>query len=131
MIESLKILVEVGVLTGEEILYSSDDIGNSFNDVSNLLDRIGAALFGNVDEINCARGVNYEKSYGRNRKTCSAATAEVLRTGLSLFLGVIVDTAGCYSHGNLGNRNNCDVGRGNDGVSDNGVRVYERADILH
>lgn len=107
----------VSLFLCKDILYLCDDLRSSLNEVCDLINGIGLTLLRYVDKVNGTVAVYYEKSYGIYGDAGSAATAEILRTGLSVLLGIVVKSACGNAHGDLGDGNYSCALRGVDGVS--------------
>ena len=70
-------------------------------EISDLINRIGLTLCGNVNKFNVTLCVNNKESHRSNAKACSATASEVLRLGLIFLLGIVVNTACCNTNGYL------------------------------
>ena len=90
---STKLSVFGGRILCEDILYLSDDVGSPLNEVCNLVNGVGLALLVYGNKVNVAVSVNDEEADGIYGNTRSAAATEVLRTGLSVLLGIVVKAA--------------------------------------
>ena len=78
------------IFLNEESLYLSDDVGSALNEVCDLVNGIGLALGGHVDELNLTVLVANEEAYGRYGKSCSTAAAKVLGFYVNVVLGCVL-----------------------------------------
>ena len=117
------------VTVHQHVLDTADDVGGVVDKVCNNL--YGGKFFRrHGDHIHLALGGDGQKANGNNTYACSANTAKVFLSALVCNFRGQIQATGCNTHGELGNRNNHQTARGNDLITNNGVRINNGAHLF-